>query len=53
MMEEPTGEWQEWFRLTPLERWRESTRPWEQHIAQGGTLETGLRGSGHLSGWPT
>jgi hypothetical protein len=24
-----SGEWAEWYRLTPLERWRESEKIWE------------------------
>ena len=32
-------EWQEWFRLTPLERWSESMKLWPQYLAQGGSLD--------------
>jgi hypothetical protein len=33
------AEWQEWFRLTPLERWHESSKLWAQYLAQGGSLD--------------
>ena len=36
---DPTDEWQEWFRLTPLERWRETMKLWAQYLAQGGSLD--------------
>jgi hypothetical protein len=32
-------EWQEWYRLTPLERWRESCRLWEYYLSVGGSLD--------------
>lgn len=36
---EQADEWQEWFRLEPLERWRESMKLWTQYLAQGGNLD--------------
>jgi len=39
MHNEESDEWQEWFRLTPLERWRETTKLWAQYLAQGGSLD--------------
>lgn len=32
-------EWQEWYRLSPLERWQESMNLWQQYLAQGGSLD--------------
>ena len=32
-------EWAEWYRLTPLERWRESQKLWRQYLDKGGSLE--------------
>ena len=32
-------EWQEWYRLTPLERWHESMKLWEFYLAVGGSLD--------------
>lgn len=32
-------EWLEWYRLTPLERWRESAKLWPTFIALGGSLD--------------
>jgi len=32
-------EWEEWYRLTPLERWRESEKLWEFYLAVGGSLD--------------
>ena len=32
-------EWQEWYRLSPLDRWQESMRLWQQYLAQGGSLD--------------
>jgi hypothetical protein len=29
----------EWYSLTPLERWRESTRLWEVYLSLGGSLD--------------
>lgn len=32
-------EWLEWYALTPLERWRESSRLWEFYLSVGGSLD--------------
>ena len=32
-------EWQEWYRLTPLQRWEESQRLWPTYLALGGSLD--------------
>ena len=32
-------EWAEWYRLTPLERWRESEKLWQAYISLGGSLD--------------
>ncbi len=32
-------EWQEWARLTPLERFRESEKIFAQYLAMGGSLD--------------
>jgi hypothetical protein len=32
-------EWQDWFRLTPEERWRESSKLWDLYLAMGGSLD--------------
>ena len=38
--EELVGEeWAEWYRLTPLERWRESEKLWQTYLHLGGTLD--------------
>ena len=36
---DPADEWQEWFRLAPLDRWNESMKLWPQYLAQGGSLD--------------
>jgi hypothetical protein len=33
------GEWADWYRLTPLERWQESEKLWETYLALGGSLD--------------
>ena len=33
------GEWAAWYRLTPEERFLESTKLWETYFALGGSLE--------------
>jgi hypothetical protein len=33
------AEWAAWYRLTPLERWRESMRLWEYYLSVGGSLD--------------
>ena len=38
--EELVGEeWAEWYRLTPLERWRESEKLWQSYLLLGGSLD--------------
>ena len=32
-------EWQEWYRLTPLERWEESQKLWAFYLSVGGSLD--------------
>ncbi len=32
-------EWAEWYRLTPVERWRESEKLWRIYLALGGSLD--------------
>ena len=32
-------EWAEWYRLTPLERWRESQKLWQAYLSLGGSLD--------------
>lgn len=32
-------EWAEWYRLTPLERWRESEKLWQSYLLLGGSLD--------------
>lgn len=33
------GDWLDWHRLTPLERWRESQKLWAHYLAIGGSLD--------------
>jgi hypothetical protein len=33
------AEWAEWYLLTPLERWRESAKLWQDYLALGGSLD--------------
>ncbi len=33
------GEWAEWYRLTPIERWLESEKLWQTYLALGGSLD--------------
>jgi len=33
------GEWAEWYRLTPLERWHESQKLWTHYLEMGGSLD--------------
>jgi hypothetical protein len=33
------GEWAEWYRLTPVQRWRESEKLWQTYLALGGSLD--------------
>jgi hypothetical protein len=38
--EELVGEeWAEWYRLTPIERWRESEKLWQTYLSLGGSLD--------------
>ncbi|HQU92462.1 MAG TPA: hypothetical protein PLK77_09210 [Pyrinomonadaceae bacterium] len=38
--EELVGEeWAEWYRLTPMERFRESEKLWETYLSLGGSLD--------------
>jgi hypothetical protein len=32
-------EWAEWYRLTLVERWRESERLWQAYLDLGGSLD--------------
>ncbi len=32
-------EWLDWYRLTPMERWRESQKLWAFYISVGGSLD--------------
>ena len=32
-------EWAEWYRLTPLQRWRESEKLWDTYLRLGGSLD--------------
>ena len=36
---ESEDEWQEWYALTPLERWHESMKLWEFYLSVGGSLD--------------
>lgn len=31
--------WQEWYALTPLQRWQESMKIWQFYLQVGGTLD--------------
>jgi len=33
------GEWAEWYRLTPAQRWLESEKLWQTYLALGGSLD--------------
>jgi hypothetical protein len=33
------SEWQDWYRLTPAERWAESMKLWEVYLSLGGSLD--------------
>ena len=33
------AEWAEWYRLTPVERWRESEKLWQVFLALRGSLD--------------
>jgi len=32
-------EWAEWYRLTPAQRWTETTRLWQTYLSLGGSLD--------------
>ena len=32
-------EWLDWYRLSPAERWRETTRLWSFYLEVGGSLD--------------
>ena len=32
-------EWDEWYHLTPLERWKESQKLWDFFVQMGGSLD--------------
>ncbi len=34
------GEWAEWYRLTPIQRWLESEKLWHTYLALGGSLDS-------------
>jgi hypothetical protein len=34
------GEWAEWYRLTPVQRWLESEKLWQTYLALGGSLDS-------------
>jgi hypothetical protein len=36
------GEWAEWYRLTPIQRWLESEKLWQTYLALGGSLDPNL-----------
>lgn len=33
------GEWAEWYRLTPAQRWLETGKLWQTYLALGGSLD--------------
>jgi hypothetical protein len=33
------GEWADWYRLTPIQRWLESERLWNFYLECGGSLD--------------
>mgnify|MGYP001584140849 CR=1 FL=1 len=37
--ESAEDEWEEWYRLTPLERWQESQKLWAFYLWIGGSLD--------------
>lgn len=36
------GEWADWYRLTPVQRWLESEKLWQTYLALGGSLDPEL-----------
>ena len=39
MQRDSEDEWQEWYRLTPMEPWRARMESWTQYVYPCGTLE--------------
>ena len=37
--EDDADSWKEWYRLTPLERWRESMKLWQFFLTVKGSLD--------------
>jgi hypothetical protein len=37
--DDDSEEWQEWYRMTPLQRLRETSKLWEAYLSFGGSLE--------------
>lgn len=35
----PDDEWEEWYQMTPLQRWRESQKLWAFYLEVGGSLD--------------
>ena len=33
------GEWADWYRMTPLERWSQSGELWAHYLSIGGSLD--------------
>jgi len=38
-VEDFADSWQEWYRLSPIERWRESSKLWQFYLRVGGSLD--------------
>lgn len=36
---EDGDEWEDWYRLTPSQRWSEFTKLWEMYLEAGGSLD--------------
>jgi hypothetical protein len=36
---EPDSEWADWYALTPLERWAETSKLWAFYLSVGGSLD--------------
>ena len=34
------GEWADWYRLTPIQRWRETGKLWQTYLMLGGSLDS-------------
>ena len=32
-------EWEEWYEMTPLERWKETQKLWDFYLQMGGSLD--------------